>query len=97
MPTLGLDFASKKHTLKDGNEIFMKIWDTAGQERFQDITASFYKKANGILIVYDITDKKTFERVSNWIDSITNKANVNTVKILVGNKKDLEDRREVTK
>ena len=93
MPTLGLDLASKNHKLKDGKEIKIKIWDTAGQERFQDITASFVKKANGILIVYDITDRNTFQRVSNWIDSITNKAHLNTVKILVGNKKDLLEKR----
>ncbi len=96
MATLGIDFTSKNLTLRDGKEILVKIWNIPAQERFPVVTVSFYKKANGILIVYDITDKRTFEGVPNWIEIITNNANVNTVKILVGNKKDLEDRREVT-
>lgn len=68
--TLGLDFATKKYTAKDGKEISAKIWDTAGQERFRTLTHSFYKNADGIIISYDVTDRKTFENIKTWIESI---------------------------
>ena len=67
---MGLDFATKKYTAKDGKEISAKIWDTAGQERFRTLTHSFYKNADGIIISYDVTDRKTFENIKTWIESI---------------------------
>ena len=96
MPTLGLDFATKKHQLKDGTDVNMKIWDTAGQERFKNITTSFYKKADGIIIVYDVTDRKTFQGVETWIESIKQNASEKSARILVGNKIDLEDKRVIS-
>ena len=58
LATLGLDFASKKYTTKqDGKEVPIKIWDTAGQERFKTLTQGFYRKADGIIISFDVTDK----------------------------------------
>ena len=69
----------------------MKIWDTAGQERFKTLTYAFYKKADGVIIAFDITEPRTFENVSNWIESINQNANANVGKILVGNKVDMED------
>ena len=69
--TVGLDFASIKYTTKtDGNIIPVKIWDTAGQERFITITYSFYKKADGIIISFDVTDERSFKNIANWIESI---------------------------
>ena len=67
---MGLDFATKKYQAKDGKEISAKIWDTAGQERFRTLTHSFYKNADGIIISYDVTDRKTFENIKTWIESI---------------------------
>ena len=58
MPTIGVDFKIKTIEV-DGKKIKLQIWDTAGQERFKTITASYYKGAHGIIVVYDITDKKT--------------------------------------
>ena len=62
--TLGLDFAMKDHITKiDGQTIEVKVWDTAGQDRFRNLTYSFYKKADGIIISYDVTEKKSYENV----------------------------------
>ena len=94
--TLGIDYASKSYTSKDGNTYKAKIWDTAGQERFHSLTYSFYKKADGIILAYDVTDRKSFESLKVWIDSINDYANLNTPVVIVGNKIDLEDQRVVS-
>ena len=71
MTTLGIDFATKKYTTKrDGSEINVKLWDTAGQERFKTITQSFYKRADAIIISFDVTDENSFNNIENWIESI---------------------------
>ncbi len=75
----------------------MQIWDTAGQERFKNIQASYYKGANGILVVYDITNKESFENLSSWLIEIEKNGNKNVYKFLIGNKNDLEDQRVITK
>ncbi len=87
----------KKYKTKDGRDFTVKIWDTAGQERFKTLTYSFYKKADGVIIAYDITEQRSFENVTTWIDSITQHAGDNVAKILVGNKVDLEENRAVKK
>ena len=81
----------------DNKAVKMKIWDTAGQERFKTLTYSFYRKADGVIISFDVTDVKTFESVKNWIDSINTHADQSAARVLVGNKIDLEDDRKVTK
>ena len=74
----------------------LQIWDSAGQERFKSITKSFFRNTNGIIFVYDITNRKTFLSVKDWIkDSELNTSNFE--KILLGNKVDLEEKREVQK
>ena len=75
----------------------LQIWDTAGQERFKNIQASYYKGASGILVVYDITNKESFEHVNSWLIEIEKNGNKNVYKFLIGNKNDLEDQRVVTK
>ena len=75
----------------------MQIWDTAGQERFKNIQASYYKGASGILVVYDITNKESFEHLSSWLIEIEKNGNKNVYKFLIGNKADLEENREITK
>ena len=89
--TLGLDFATKKYTTKDGKEITIKIWDTAGQERFKTLTYAFYKKADGIIIAYDITEERTFNSINSWVESINEHADDGVPRVMVGNKCDLED------
>ena len=75
----------------------LQIWDTAGQERFRSIQASYYKGANGILVVYDITNRKSFENLNSWLIEIEKNGNKNVYKLLIGNKSDLEDERKVSK
>ena len=95
--TLGLDFAQKKYTTKaDGKEIPIKIWDTAGQERFKTLTQSFYRKADGVIISFDLTEKPSFNNVRNWVESLNTHADKNAARVLVGNKIDLVDDRQVT-
>ena len=94
MPTIGVDF--KIRTIEvDGKQIKLQIWDTAGQERFKTITSSYYKGAHGIIVTYDLTDRDTFAKVSEWMTEVDKHAQENISRILVGNKKDLEERREV--
>lgn len=69
--------------------------DTAGQERFRTITTAYYRGAMGIILVYDVTDAKTFENIKNWIRNIEENASADVEKILLGNKCELEDRRQV--
>ena len=75
----------------------MQIWDTAGQERFKNIQASYYKGANGILVVYDITNRESFEHLNSWLIEIEKNGNKNVYKLLIGNKADLEDQRNIKK
>ena len=77
------------------NCIFNK-WDTAGQEWFKTITCNYYHGANGILIVYDITDKESFNAVKNWVEEVKKFAQPDVWMILIGNKKDLEENWKVT-
>ena len=74
----------------------MQIWDTAGQERFKNITASYYRGGNGVLVVYDITDRESFENLNSWLIEIEKNANKNVYKLLIGNKCDLEEKRKVS-
>mmetsp|Transcript_5151 Transcript_5151/g.5903 ORF Transcript_5151/g.5903 Transcript_5151/m.5903 type:complete len:206 (-) Transcript_5151:41-658(-) len=95
MPTIGVDF--KIRTLEvDGRTIKLQIWDTAGQERFKTITSSYYKGAHGIIVVYDMTDKESFKNIDNWMNEVEKHASDNVSRILVGNKCDLEESRQVT-
>lgn len=95
MPTIGVDF--KIRTLEvDGKTIKLQIWDTAGQERFKTITSSYYKGAHGIIVVYDVTDKESYKNIDTWMNEVEKHASDNVSRILVGNKSDLTDSRQVT-
>ena len=89
--TLGIDFKQKKIKLKDGRDVRLRIFDTAGQERYKSVSASFIKKADGVILIYDIGDLESFEAVDNWIKSIREIGKDNLPIILVGNKCDLPD------
>jgi len=94
--TIGIDFKIK--IIKKGNEkIKVSIYDTAGQERFKNIVKHYYKGANGVLLIYDITKRDTFEKLEFWLEDLKeNSDNLNNLFIyLIGNKNDLEERREV--
>ena len=95
--TLGFDFKQKKITIND-ETIRLKIFDTAGQERFKSISLNIIKKANGVLLLYDIGNRDSFESVSNWIKSIKEIGQEKVCIILIGNKCDLsEEKRKVSK
>ena len=74
----------------------MQIWDTAGQERFKNIQASYYKGGNGILVVYDITNRESFSNLNSWLIEIEKNGNKDVFKLLIGNKNDLENERKIT-
>jgi Ras-related protein Rab-1A len=80
----------------NGKKVKLQIWDTAGQERFKNITASYYRGGNGVLVVYDITDRDSFENLNSWLIEIEKNASKNVYKLLIGNKCDLEDKRKVS-
>ena len=92
--TVGVEF-SGKIIKKDGKTIKLQIWDTAGEERYKSITSAYYKGSKGALVVYDISKRTTFENVNKWIDELKLKGNEDIIIMLVGNKSDLEDKREV--
>ena len=96
MATIGLDYVSTTYRAPSSEEIPVKIWDTAGQERFKTITYSFYKQANGVIVAFDVTSQLTFTNVKTWLESIYQHADPSIVKVLVGNKIDLEDERKVS-
>jgi small GTP-binding protein len=87
--TLGMDFKQKKLKLKNGQEVRLRIYDTAGQERFKSVAISFIKKAEGVILIYDIGNKATFESLEEWIKNIKESGKENLPIILVGNKCDL--------
>ena len=72
------------------------MWDTAGQERFRTITQSYYRSANAVVITYDITKKDTFKNVVRWTEDVKKYAPPNVIKLLVGNKTDIAENREVS-
>ena len=80
----------------NGKLVKLQIWDTAGHERFKNITSSYYRGANGILLLYNITDRETFENLGPWLIEIEKNAPRNICKILVGTNCDLEEKRKVT-
>ncbi|MDP2436168.1 MAG: GTP-binding protein [archaeon] len=93
--TIGVEFGTK--ILQIGDQLLkLQIWDTAGQERFRSVTRSYYRGAAGALLVYDITSRDSYNRVSSWLADARSLANPDIVIVLVGNKADLDDSREVT-
>ena len=92
--TMGIDYKIKKIKYKD-IDVLLQIWDTAGQERYKVITKSFVKGADAIIYMYDITNKESFINIKKWIED-TDEYSFNAKKIIIGNKIDMEEKREVT-
>ena len=93
--TVGVEFGSRQFNI-EGHVVKAQIWDTAGQERYKAITSAYYKGAKGAFIVYDITRKESFDNVSKWAEQLKSTADKNLTIIIVGNKTDLEDQRQIT-
>lgn len=90
LATVGIEFFTKEETI-NGKKIRVKIWDTAGQEQYKALTKNFFRNSDGVIIVYDVTARETFEKVQGWVQSIneyTDKEK-NIPKVIVGNKVDL--------
>ena len=96
MSSIGVDFKTKQIEL-DEHSIKMQIWDTAGHEKFRTITTSYYKSAQAIIILYDITQKTSFDHIRNWITEIDKFGKQGVLKVIVGNKSDMENNRKITK
>jgi Ras-related protein Rab-8A len=92
LSTIGFDYKFKRVTLNNGKKIKVQLWDTAGQERFHTIAKSYYKGAHGILLIYDVTNQKSFENIKKWLAQIKEEASSKVVVILVANKIDCEKR-----
>ena len=93
--TVGVEFGSK--IIKKGEKLIkLQIWDTAGQERYKSITSAYYKGSKGAFVVYDISRKSTFDNVDKWIDELKNNGSEDVFIMLVGNKSDLKDKREIS-
>jgi Ras-related protein Rab-8A len=93
---IGIDFKIRTIEL-DGKKIKLQIWDTAGQERFRTITTAYYRGAMGIMLVYDVTNDKSFDNIKNWIRNIEEHASSDVEKMILGNKCDIHDRRQVSR
>jgi len=93
--TIGVEFGARMVNI-DSKQIKLQIWDTAGQESFRSITRSYYRGAAGALLVYDITRRTTFNHLSRWLEEAKQNSNPNMVIMLIGNKSDLDHRREVS-
>ncbi|BFU20112.1 Rab family GTPase [Entamoeba histolytica HM-1:IMSS-B] len=93
--TVSIDSHTKEVQV-NGKKFKLRIYDTAGQERFRSMVSSYYRDVNGIIIVFDVTDRKTFDQVQYWMDEIKKNTQVYTYIVLVGNKSDLDSNRVVT-
>lgn len=95
LTTIGVDFRFRTLTV-GGKSVKLHIWDTAGQERFRTMTSAYYRGSDGIVLVYDTTDRDTFDHMDSWLAEVNRFSNDATCKLLVGNKSDLTAQRAVT-
>eukprot|EP00521_Asterionellopsis_glacialis_P014544 CAMPEP_0195290814 /NCGR_PEP_ID=MMETSP0707-20130614/6534_1 /TAXON_ID=33640 /ORGANISM="Asterionellopsis glacialis, Strain CCMP134" /LENGTH=220 /DNA_ID=CAMNT_0040350995 /DNA_START=70 /DNA_END=732 /DNA_ORIENTATION=- len=93
--TIGVDFRFRTVKL-DNKTVKLQIWDTAGQERFRTITSAYYRGADGIIMVYDVTSTESFDHVNDWLKEVNRYAAEGTSKLLVGNKSDRTSDKVVT-
>ena len=94
-PTIGCDNYKKEVDMGSVQQVMMLIWDTAGQERFRGLVSSYYNETKCVIIVYDITNKTSFENLNAWRDEINKFAEKDILVVMVGNKTDAQDKREV--
>eukprot|EP01103_Thecamoeba_quadrilineata_P000383 TRINITY_DN10321_c0_g1_i1.p1 TRINITY_DN10321_c0_g1~~TRINITY_DN10321_c0_g1_i1.p1 ORF type:complete len:220 (+),score=39.65 TRINITY_DN10321_c0_g1_i1:150-809(+) len=92
--TIGVDFKIKTLDV-DGKKIKLQLWDTAGQERYKTVTNAYFRGSHGIILAYDTTSQTTFEGIEHWLGEVHKYAPRNVVKLIVGTKCDLSDKRQV--
>ena len=95
VPTIGVDFKVKTLEIEN-KKVKMQIWDTAGQERFRNVISSYFRGSHGLFLIYDITNKESFKNLENWLIEIEKNASENVLKVLIGNKNDLEEERQIS-
>eukprot|EP00921_Rhytidocystis_pertsovi_P001983 GHVQ01003377.1.p1 GENE.GHVQ01003377.1~~GHVQ01003377.1.p1 ORF type:complete len:237 (-),score=34.37 GHVQ01003377.1:1623-2333(-) len=93
--TIGVDFRNKIIEA-GGRRLKLQVWDTAGQERFRTITPAYFRSAMGVVLTYDVTSAESFSNLRRWLRNVDDYADGNVHKILIGNKCDLENKREVS-
>ena len=97
MATIGLDYRLKTMVLDDQKIVKVQLWDTAGQDKFRAITRNYYKGARGIILIYDITNIKSYDNIKKWINEIKEEISEKVTIILIGNKIDNEKERKISK
>ena len=97
MATIGLDYRLKTMILGEQKIVKVQLWDTAGQDKFRAITRNYYKGANGIILIYDVTNINTYENIKKWLNEIKEEISDKVSIILIGNKIDNENQRKITK
>ena len=97
IPTIAVEFCTKEIELYDGTKIKVQLWDTAGEERFKSLAMTYYRKAYGILLLFDVTKKSSFMACKNYLEEVRINSDKKCVIYLVGNKIDLANEREITK
>ena len=95
-PTVGCERYDKEVAIEGGNTIKLHLWDTAGQERFRGMASSYYKDAECVIIVFDITENSSFTKMDFWTDEVHNYAKKDVLVVVVGNKSDMEAERQVS-
>eukprot|EP00656_Telonema_subtile_P006704 TRINITY_DN13115_c0_g1_i1.p1 TRINITY_DN13115_c0_g1~~TRINITY_DN13115_c0_g1_i1.p1 ORF type:complete len:187 (+),score=50.79 TRINITY_DN13115_c0_g1_i1:129-689(+) len=95
LATIGIDFLSKTLHVND-RTIRLQLWDTAGQERFRSLIPSYIRDSSVAIIVYDITNRDSYTNLSKWYDDVRNERGSEVIIVIVGNKTDLKDKRQVS-
>ena len=96
IPTIAIEFCTKEIELYDGTKIKVQLWDTAGQERFKSLAMTYYRKAYGILLLFDVTKRSSFLACKNYLEEVRINSDKKCVIYLVGNKIDLVNNREIS-
>ena len=97
IPTIAVEFCTKEIELNDGTKVKVQLWDTAGQERFKSLAMTYYRKAYGILLLFDVTKRSSFIACKNYLEEVRINSDKNCVIYLIGNKIDLSNERQITK
>lgn len=93
--TIGVEFIATEINV-DGSAVKLQIWDTAGQERFRAIAKAYFRSAIGVILVFDLTDRKSFDDLNQWLSDVHAHCDPNAVVTLIGNKSDLEQSRKIS-
>ncbi len=96
IPTIAVEFCTKEIELAENYKVKVQLWDTAGQERFKSLAMTYYRKAYGILLLFDVTKRSSFISCKNYLEEVRINSDKNCVIYLVGNKIDLENQRQIS-